>query len=145
MRRVAALFLVICTALSLAPLATAQQLEQDAFLPTGELRDPGLEAAAKGLGKTLRCVVCANQSIEDSDVELAVTLRRHVRNRMAAGVDAEQVREELVEVYGEYISYRPATGGLGILLWGLPWLVFFGVGGVIVISALRRGRGGADD
>ena len=77
---------VLFVILAMTPLSISQTVNPaDQFLETGQLSDPNLEARAVALGRTLRCVVCANQSIEDSEVEMAQTLRRFVRERLGSG------------------------------------------------------------
>ena len=105
---------------------------------TGQLSDPNLEARAVALGRTLRCVVCANQSIEDSEVEMAQTLRRFVRERLGSGESENNIRAELIRSYGQFVSYEPAKSGFGLLLWGSPWLVLMIAGGAIFLAQQRR-------
>lgn len=130
---------VLLVILGLASLSVGQTVDAtDQFLETGQLSDPSLEARAVALGRTLRCVVCANQSIEDSDVEMAQTLRRFVRERLSAGKTEDHIRAELIRSYGQFVSYEPATTGLGWLLWVSPWLVSVIAGGVIFLAQGRR-------
>lgn len=125
--------------LGLTSLSVGQTVDAtDQFLETGQLSDPSLEARAVDLGRTLRCVVCANQSIEDSEVEMAQTLRRFVRERLSAGKTEDDIRTELIRSYGQFVSYEPATTGLGWLLWVSPWLVLLIAGGVIFLAQGRR-------
>lgn len=125
--------------LGLTSLSVGQTVDAtDQFLETGQLSDPSLEARAVDLGRTLRCVVCANQSIEDSGVEMAQTLRRFVRERLSAGKTEDDIRAELIRSYGQFVSYEPATTGVGWLLWVSPWLVLLIAGGVIFLAQGRR-------
>ena len=125
--------------LGLTSLSVGQTVDAtDQFLETGQLSDPSLEARAVDLGRTLRCVVCANQSIEDSEVEMAQTLRRFVRERLSAGMTEDDIRAELIRSYGQFVSYEPATTGFGWLLWVSPWLVLVIAGGVIFLGQGRR-------
>ena len=125
--------------LGLTSLSVGQTVDAtDQFLETGQLSDPSLEARAVDLGRTLRCVVCANQSIEDSEVEMAQTLRRFVRERLSAGKTEDDIRAELIRSYGQFVSYEPATTGFGWLLWVSPWLVLVIAGGVIFLTQGRR-------
>ena len=125
--------------LGLTSLSVGQTVDAtDQFLETGQLSDPSLEARAVDLGRTLRCVVCANQSIEDSEVEMAQTLRRFVRERLSAGKTEDDIRAELIRSYGQFVSYEPATTGVGWLLWVSPWLVLVIAGGVIFLGQGRR-------
>ena len=125
--------------LGLTSLSVGQTVDAtDQFLETGQLSDPSLEARAVDLGRTLRCVVCANQSIEDSEVEMAQTLRRFVRERLSAGKTEDDIRAELIRSYGQFVSYEPATTGFGWLLWVSPWLVLVIAGGVIFLTQRRQ-------
>lgn len=130
---------VLFVILGLTSLSVGQSVDAtDQFLETGQLSDPSLEARAVALGRTLRCVVCANQSIEDSEVEMAQTLRRFVRQRLGAGDTEDNIRSELIRSYGQFVSYEPATTGFGWLLWVSPWLVLVIAGGVIFLAQGRR-------
>lgn len=130
---------VLFVILGLTSLSVGQSVDAtDQFLETGQLSDPSLEARAVALGRTLRCVVCANQSIEDSEVEMAQTLRRFVRQRLGAGDTEDNIRSELIRSYGQFVSYEPATTGFGWLLWVSPWLVLVIAGGVIFLTQRRQ-------
>ena len=130
---------VLFVILAMAPFSIGQTVNPaDQFLETGQLSDPNLEARAVALGRTLRCVVCANQSIEDSEVEMAQTLRRFVRERLGSGESENNIRAELIRSYGQFVSYEPAKSGFGWLLWGSPWLVLMIAGGAIFLAQRRR-------
>ena len=100
---------------------------------------PQLEERAKVLFLQLRCVVCQNQSIDDSDAPLAKDLRVLLRERLQAGDSDKQVISYLVDRYGEFILLKPAFGRHTLLLWGLPFLLL-GVGIVIVLMGRRRSK-----
>jgi cytochrome c-type biogenesis protein CcmH len=106
------------------------------------LKDPALEARARALSQTLRCMVCQNESIDESHAPLARDIRILVRERITAGDTDSAVRDFLVARYGEFIllepRFRPATA----LLWGLPILVLLAAIGVAMAAAMRR-RGAA--
>ena len=105
--------------------------------PAEVLSDPALEARARALSKTLRCMVCQNQSIDDSNAPLARDLRLLVRERLRAGDSDDQVRNFLVARYGEFVLLEPRFSGRTLLLWGAPLLVLvFGAGAIFL--ALRR-------
>lgn len=100
----------------------------DSSLPPAEwanqqLPDPRQEALAKDLMEELRCVVCQGQSIADSNAELAGDMRALVRQRIAAGERPEQVRDWLIQRYGNWISYRPPIEPLTWPLWAAPLLL----------------------
>ena len=130
---------VIFVILAMAPLSIGQTVNPaDQFLESGQLSDPNLEARAVALGRTLRCVVCANQSIEDSEVEMAQTLRRFVRERLGSGESEDNIRAELIRSYGQFVSYEPVTSGFGWLLWASPWLILMIAGASIFLAQGRR-------
>jgi cytochrome c-type biogenesis protein CcmH len=93
-----------------------------AVKPGEQLADPAAEKRARHLSAELRCLVCQNQSIDDSDAELAQDLRRLVRERIAAGDDDATIRAFLVARYGEFVLLRPPVNGQTVLLWSLPLL-----------------------
>jgi cytochrome c-type biogenesis protein CcmH len=102
------------------------------------LKDPALEARARALSQTFRCMVCQNESIDESHAPLARDIRILVRERIAAGDTDAAVRDFLVARYGEFVllepRFRPATA----LLWGLPILALLTAIGVAVAAAVRR-------
>jgi len=101
--------------------------------------DPQLEARAQEVFLTLRCLVCQNQSIADSDAELARDLRKIVRERIEAGDSDAQVRAYLVDRYGDWVLLEPPVKNTTALLWFGP-LVILLIGGIGVIIAMRRRR-----
>lgn len=103
------------------------------------LPDPAQEALAREIMKDLRCLVCQNQSIEDSNAELAQDLRRIVRERVAMGENEEQVKAWLVERYGEWVLMTPPVTSRTYLLWGGPILMLL-LGGLLIMIYRRRGR-----
>ena len=107
--------------------------------PDEILDDPKLEARARALSTELRCLVCQNQSIDDSDAPLAKDLRVLLRERLQAGDSDKQVISYLVDRYGEFILLKPYFGRHTLLLWLLPF-VLLGVGIVIVVMGRRRSR-----
>ncbi|MCL6606925.1 MAG: cytochrome c-type biogenesis protein CcmH [Geminicoccaceae bacterium] len=107
--------------------------------PDEILPDPALEARARALGKELRCLVCQNQSIDDSDAPLAKDLRRIVRERLVAGDSDAAIKRHLVERYGDFVLLRPPVKPATWLLWLGPLLVLL-AGGGLVLAFLRRRR-----
>jgi len=97
-----------------------------AVQPNEVLKDPALEARARGLSANLRCLVCQNQSIDDSDAPLARDLRLLVRERLVAGDSDAEVTKFLVARYGEFVLLRPPLGGHTLLLWLTPLLLLAG-------------------
>jgi len=116
---------------ALLPLLSAAMLHYSAFAvpPDEQLSDPALEAKAREISKELRCLVCQNQSIDDSDAELAKDLRRIVRERLSAGDDEAAIKDYVVERYGEFVLLKPRLNSQTAILWGSPiLLVLFGIG-----------------
>lgn len=91
--------------------------------PGEALADPVLEKRARALSQELRCLVCQNQSIDDSDAPLARDLRQMVRDRLLAGDDDDAIRAAVVERYGEFALFRPRIGPHTALLWAMPLLI----------------------
>jgi len=87
------------------------------------------ELRARAIGKQLRCVVCQNQSIEESDAQLAQDMRRVVREQIASGATDAQVMSYIRDSYGDYVLLKPPVQGNTLVLWSLPaLLVLFGLG-----------------
>jgi cytochrome c-type biogenesis protein CcmH len=106
--------------------------------PTEVLKDPTLEARARGIGQALRCVVCQNQSIDDSSAEVARDMRRAVRERLVAGDSDPQVFDYMVARYGDYVLLKPPFKAGTWLLWlGAP-LILLIAASAIMLTALRR-------
>ncbi len=132
MRPIARLALALVLAVgSLVPAAAVQ--------PDEILRDPALERRARDLSAGLRCLVCQNQSIDDSDAPLARDLRVLVRERLVAGDSNEEVRAFVVQRYGEFVLLKPPFGLHTAWLWLTPVAVF-GLGAVGLVLAQRRRR-----
>jgi cytochrome c-type biogenesis protein CcmH len=108
-----------------------------AVQPDEILKDPVLEGRARDISAGLRCVVCQNQSIDESDAPLAKDLRVLVRERLQAGDSDGQVRDFIVRRYGEFVLLKPAFGLHTALLWFGPMLVL-GAGAVGLLLILRR-------
>jgi len=108
--------------------------------PGEMLSDPALEARARALSKDLRCMVCQNESIDDSEAPLAHDLRVLVRERLKAGDSNAQVLDFLVARYGEFVLLRPRLSWHTAALWGLPpGLLLVGI--AMLFVALRRRDG----
>jgi cytochrome c-type biogenesis protein CcmH len=103
------------------------------------LANPVLEERARNLSKQLRCLVCQNQSIDDSDADLARDLRREVRSQIAAGTSDDAIIDQLRAKYGDYVLLNPPLDQATLFLWLSP-LGFILLGGLIVMMA-RRQRG----
>jgi cytochrome c-type biogenesis protein CcmH len=131
MRRALAL-LIVTVGLCLTGAAMAVE-------PDEVLSDPALEARARTLSAELRCMVCQNQSIDDSDAPLARDLRILLRERLAAGESDAEVIDFLVARYGEFILLKPRFNWNTALLWIVPPAVLV-IGGVVAVILFRRRR-----
>jgi cytochrome c-type biogenesis protein CcmH len=121
-----------------SPLAHAMQ-------PDEIMKDPAQEGRARNLSKELRCMVCQNQSIDDSDAPLARDLRLLVRERIATGESDKQVLDFLVARYGEFVLLKPRLNLHTLLLWLLTPLVLIGGGFALWWHNRRRGSAGGSD
>jgi cytochrome c-type biogenesis protein CcmH len=131
MGRAAGLLLALVTAAAVYA-APARAVQPDEVLP-----DPALEARARALSRELRCMVCQNQSIDDSDAPLARDLRILVRERLKAGDGDRQVLDFLTARYGEFVLLKPRFSWHTAALWGTPAaLLILGALGLVVV--LRR-------
>ena len=112
--------------------------------PHEMLDDPALEARARDISAGLRCPICQNESIDESNAQLSAELRLVVRERLVAGDTDEEVRAYLVARYGEYVLLKPTTEGANLILWlAAPALLLAGL--VIGWRAIRRSPARADD
>lgn len=128
-------------ALSLGALVLSLQ-SAFAVLPREQLADPALEARARAISQELRCVVCQNQTIDDSDATLAHDLRLIVRERLRAGDTDDQVLAYVVHRYGAYVLLKPPLEPVTILLWFGPLAVLIaGAAGSWVYLRRRRDIG----
>ena len=126
----AALLLVL---LALLPIGSASAVEPDEVL-----QDAKLETRARQLSAELRCLVCQNQSIDDSNAPLAKDLRLIVRERLLAGDSNDAVLDFIVERYGKFVLLRPPLELDTILLWTTPLVVLSGIGIVLALHLRRR-------
>lgn len=106
--------------------------------PSERLADPALEARARTLSKKLRCLVCQNQSIDESNADLAHDLRVLLRQRLVAGDTDQQVLDYLTTRYGIFVLLDPPFERLTWVLWLTPPLLAFGGGGLLLLRARRR-------
>ena len=127
--------LMLATALWHGPAGAVQ--------PGEALADPALEARARALSAELRCMVCQNQSIDDSDAPLARDLRLLVRERIATGDSDSQVIDFLVARYGEFVLLKPRFTPHTLLLWLLPPLALIGGGLALWFYSRRRSNAAA--
>jgi len=99
--------------------------------------NPVVEARLKKLAVELRCLVCQNQTLADSNAPLAEDLRREVREMIANNMTDDQIVEFLVARYGDFVRYRPPFKVATVLLWVGPFLLL-GIGGIVLIVSLRQ-------
>lgn len=124
--------LIVIAILALSPLLSLAKEAQPLAL------DPELEARANALAKELRCLVCQNQTIADSEAELAKDLKQQVREQLKAGRSNDEIVEYMVQRYGDFVLYRPRFQPTTLLLWLGPALLF--VGGVVILLISMRNR-----
>ena len=115
-----------------------------AVTPDEMLKDPALEARARTISRDLRCMVCQNQSIDDSEAPLAHDLRVLVRDRLAKGDSDKQVLDFIVARYGEFVLLKPRFELRTLMLWGLPPAALL-AGMIGLIAALQRRRAAASE
>lgn len=123
--------LILVAAFALATPAVAVE-------PDEILADAALEARARAISTELRCMVCQNQSIDDSDAELAKDLRVLVRERLLAGDTDAQVFDFVVARYGEFVLLKPRFSARNLMLWATPLVLLLAGAGVMVAASRRR-------
>jgi cytochrome c-type biogenesis protein CcmH len=102
-------------------------------------KDPVAQARAVKLSETLRCLVCQNQTIADSNAELAVDLRKQVREQIAAGRSDDEIIKYMTDRYGDFVLYRPPVRATTVLLWGGPALLL-AIGAFVLMRITRERR-----
>jgi cytochrome c-type biogenesis protein CcmH len=105
--------------------------------------DPALQARYEHINRELRCLVCQNQTIADSNATLAGDLRREVREMIAAGKTDDEIRDFMIQRYGDFVLYRPRMTATNFLLWAAPVLLLL-LGSFIGIRYIRRQAAEAD-
>jgi len=99
--------------------------------------DPVLQHRYEAINRELRCLVCQNQTIADSNATLAQDLRREVREMIAAGSTDDEIRDFMIERYGDFVLYRPRMTAQNFLLWSAPVLLLLG-GAIVVVRVVRK-------
>ena len=99
--------------------------------------DPALQARYDHINRELRCLVCQNQTIADSNATLAGDLRREVREMIAAGKTDDEIRDFMIERYGDFVLYRPRMTAQNFLLWAAPVLLLL-IAAVVLFRVIRR-------
>ena len=106
--------------------------------------DPVQQARYEQLNRELRCLVCQNQTIADSTAPLAADLRREVREMMQAGRTDAEIRQFMIERYGDFVLYRPRMNATNFLLWASPVLLLL-IGGSVAVRFIRRRTAEVDE
>ena len=125
--------------LVVAVVLLASACPSRAVEPNEMLADPALEARAREISRELRCLVCQNESIDESNADLAHDLRVLVRDRLTAGDSDAQVVQFIVDRYGDFVLLRPPVKPATYLLWGSPLLLLV-IAAAIIAAYLRRHR-----
>jgi cytochrome c-type biogenesis protein CcmH len=99
--------------------------------------DPVLQERYEDINRELRCLVCQNQTIADSNATLAQDLRREVRDMIAAGKTDDEIRDFMIERYGDFVLYRPRMTAQNFLLWAAPALLLL-IAAVVLVRVVRR-------
>ena len=124
-------------------LIAAPLLAQDRMPPAPyayqQLEDPKLEAKARELMETIRCLQCQSQSVGDSDAQIAGDMRHEIRTRIAAGESPDEVRDWLIERYGDYVSYEPRVSATTWPLFAIPLLLLIVAVSIVARRMRRRG------
>jgi cytochrome c-type biogenesis protein CcmH len=136
-KAVVAFIVAVVCALAIGAPAAAKEAAPEAA-------DPALEARMVRITSELRCLVCQNQTIADSNASLAVDLRREARALIKQGKSDEEVVAYMTDRYGDFVLYRPPLKATTLLLWFGPALMLVGGAAVLVIVLRRRGRMAAD-
>ena len=130
--------LVLVILLWLASLPAFAQANQQADAAPLQFRDTSEEARFHALAAELRCVMCQNQSLADSNALIALSLRREVLDLMRAGQSDAQIKDFLVQRYGEFVLYKPRVEGRTWLLWLGPAAILLAGAALVVVLVRRR-------
>jgi cytochrome c-type biogenesis protein CcmH len=103
----------------------------------GQLEDPGLQTRFERITQQLRCLVCQNESIADSNADLAVDLRQQVREMLVAGKSNDAIFDFMTARYGEFVRFNPPLEPKTLLIWGAPFFMLL-LGGVIIYRVARQ-------
>ncbi len=103
----------------------------------GQLEDPALQARFDRIAHDLRCLVCQNESIADSNAELAADLRRQVREMLVAGKSDDAIFAFMTDRYGEFVRFNPPLEPKTLLIWGAPFIMLV-MGGIIIYRVTRQ-------
>lgn len=126
-------------ALSLGALAQPppQPQQARALDANGQLENPVLQGRFEQITKELRCLVCQNESIADSNVDLAQDLRRQVREMLVAGKSDAAIFQFMTDRYGEFVRFAPPLSAKTLLIWGAPFIMLL-LGGAVIFRVVRQ-------
>ncbi|MEA3149776.1 MAG: cytochrome c-type biosis protein CcmH [Gammaproteobacteria bacterium] len=127
-------------AMTVAPAVRAVEVDAN-----GQIEDPVLQARFEHIAQNLRCLVCQNESIADSNVELASDLRRQVREMLIAGKSDDAIFYFMTDRYGEFVRFNPPLTPKTLLIWGAPFFMLLLGGGIIFRIVRQRSRMPLDD
>ncbi len=111
----------------------------------GQIEDPALQARFERITKDLRCLVCQNESIADSNAELAGDLRRQVREMLVAGKSDDAIFQFMTDRYGEFVRFNPPLEAKTLLIWGAPFVMLLIGAGIVYRIVRQRSRMPLDD
>jgi cytochrome c-type biogenesis protein CcmH len=106
----------------------------------GQLEDPQLQSRFESIAKELRCLVCQNESIADSNAELAVDLRRQVREMLMAGKSDNDIFKYMTDRYGDFVRFAPPLSTSTFFIWGAPFIALLLGAGIVFRVARQRAR-----
>lgn len=106
----------------------------------GQLEDPALQTRFESIAKELRCLVCQNESIADSNADLAIDLRRQVREMLVAGRSDDEIFKYMTDRYGDFVRFAPPWGPKTYLIWGAPFIALLLGAGIVFRVARQRSR-----
>lgn len=124
---------------AIAFAAFAAQAQAQSTAPT-TVTDPALEARVKALASELRCLVCQNQTVADSDAPVAQDLRAQVRAQLAAGKSEAEIKQYMTDRFGDFVLYKPPFKASTLALWLSPFVALLVVGGLLWRRVARAGR-----
>jgi cytochrome c-type biogenesis protein CcmH len=143
--RIAALALVLAGGAGAFAGFAADQAAVQAVDANGQLEDQGLQARFERITEELRCLVCQNESIADSNADLAVDLRQQVREMLVAGKSNDAIFDFMTNRYGEFVRFSPPVEPKTLLIWGAPFFMLLLGGGIIYRVVRQRSRMPLDD
>jgi cytochrome c-type biogenesis protein CcmH len=141
----AVMVLALLSVRAAAALDDAAATATAAVDANGQLEDRALQARFEQITKQLRCLVCQNESIADSNVELAADLRRQVREMLLAGKSDDAIFDFMTDRYGEFVRFNPPLERKTLLIWGAPFIMLLLGGAVVYRVARQRSRMPVDD